>query len=729
MASRNINITVTVRDGASAKMKQVERNIKKVGDQTEKLNNNFLKFNRTLFTTTAFIGTFVAAFKGLSSAITAGADFERVEKQFENAFGTTSSMSRHIGKFTDAAVSEFESMQKALELKSLGLVSSTEEASKFLAMGAAAARRYGKDSSEGLRAVTEFLKTHDITQLQSIGILNKANKEFLAQQGIIGAMGTPINAMLRSEGALNLGLKALSVTVKDSMFGFEDLKDILEKFGSSYTVLKSRVGEFLGQVFSPMIKKFTEFSEKLADSLEKLHKVNPELLAMAKIAGFTTIAVASLVATLGTLKLISIALASTGFGLPKLISILLIGAGIFKSVTNSVDSVNERLKLFTGFARAIYQLISSFDKTTGISKLDRDLKQLLDNHGLLSLAENIARISITIKEFVKDVGSTLINWGKEAFSWINKITDAIKGFLGIKTGPWSQDFISGMDGIRGVLVKVTAGILGFKLLKGIFGSILPKIPGIGSLFGGGASRGSSPANPMYVRDASSISGALSGLGGAAGASGIFAKIFGIIKTAFMSETFKKAIIGERLFAVFARLAQVGAKTFLLFSKLSGVLVATITSIGAGLLFLTKILAVVGAAIGAVAGAAYGGFKLGSWLDEKFIKPMLWGRSENEEAPQVAHKSQTSTPYSYKDELQKVDELGSEIASIKDAEKRQNAQTMMEAFLGASSAGGQQLTDSEQALIRGIISSNETLTKIEENTRPGTKSIMGSRRGD
>jgi len=718
-SARNINITVKVTDGATAKMRNVETQMKKMGKSTEQLNNNFLKFNRTLFTTTAFIGTFVAAFKGLTSAITTGVDFERVENNFERIFGKNSNVVNSISKFTDTVIDRTEAMQAAVQMANLGVVSNLTEASSILAKAGVAARMNGKAASEGIQAVTKALETGDVAVLRTTGIMSAADEQYLVTKGVLGKVGGAITGLIQKKAALRIITERLTSKTKDFMFGQMDLKDTVALLSRGFGTLKSRVGIFLAHVFSPMIIKFANFAENLAESIRNIQKINPEFMAMAKIAGFSAVAIAGLVATLGTLKLMTIALASTGFGLPALISLVLIGAGVFKSITNSVDSVNERLKVFSAFVKGVYQLLSSFNKETGISKLDKDLEDLLRKHGILDLAKNIARVSIVVKNFVTDVGSTLISWGKTAFTWINKLTDAFKSFMGVDSGPWSRSWIEGMDGVRGTLVKLVAGFVAFKALKGIFGSVISNIPGLGGMFGGGVNRGSSPTNPMFTKEV--------GLGGAAGvglaSAGALGSIAKTIKDWLVSDL-KKGVIFKALSPAFAFISSKLMAFGMLLKLWTVSLMTTLKfSLIPKLLLLGKVLL----PLLAIVAAFTAGRKIGQYLDEKFIAP-LWQQKGSETGTQVATKSQVSTPYSYEDELAKVDDIGQQISNIKDDTQRRGAQAMMEAFLSKDSEGGASITEAERQMLDGTFEMLQQLKDINNNTKPEAKTPIGSRRG-
>ena len=143
MAARNIEVVIKVRDNASKKLDELKRKTRRAGKGAKKASLDFKDFNRTLFATTAFIGTFIKTYSTLARNLDIGAELDRVDNQFSRVLGPSSKMLSNVRQLTDATVDSMEAMRAGIALANSGITGSSEQTANIIAMSAAAARRAG----------------------------------------------------------------------------------------------------------------------------------------------------------------------------------------------------------------------------------------------------------------------------------------------------------------------------------------------------------------------------------------------------------------------------------------------------------------------------------------------------------------------------------------------------------------------------------------------------------
>lgn len=521
MAIRNLEVVITVTDKASKDLDKVNQKLRNTGDAAKKANVDFTGFNRTLFATTAFVGTFLKAFQGLSRSFQEGADLDRLSNQFERVFGrgTTGSLTGMIRNFTDTYVDEMALMREATALRSMGIVKSLDEVVQMGAMASVAAKAAGKTSEEGMKEYFAFLKDGEVSHLQNLNLIHKTNSGLMAQNAVLGKYGGLFNQLISTQAKKALGDRLLYQATKDLMKGSADLADTLGFVGSQWKFLKGETGRFLLTAMQPLLDKFGMFLNTLRLTVATM-KDNKNYLFLAKTFVVLTGATLGLAGALGTLRLASIALASLGFGLPRLIFLATTLGTVFLGVTDKAQKLSDKIKIFGGFIRGVWQLITSLNRKTGIAQIDEDLKQLLEENGLFVFAQNVARVGSVIHRVFDDM--------RDAFKTFSSAVDGLFGGIGRKfinmisrfKEPWEnfwvsdtatpmQKFVRNFAVIGGTIGSIFTGLI-VKTLAGKALGVVSKIPGLGFLGGAAGGRGpkGTSRDPIYTRAADSIATSL-----------------------------------------------------------------------------------------------------------------------------------------------------------------------------------------------------------------------------
>jgi hypothetical protein len=552
---RNLKIIVTVVDKTQKPLEQVEKRVRKTGAAAKSAALDFTKFNRILFTTSAFVGTFVKGFSTLTNSIEEGANFDRLVTQFERVMGPKGQLFDSISSMTDASIDKMEAMREGLSLGSLGIIKNSSELAAMVTKAGVASKLAGKDSGEGIKQFSSFLKDGNVSHLEFFNLIARTNPALQAQMAILGKAGGIMGTVVTTQARLAMGQALLSAATKGQLKGFRDLKDTVADYRQNLLLLKNNIGTLLGKALQPLIDSFSRLLEKSSNFIDSI-KDNKQVRFLIKFFTVAAGATLGLAGALGTLRLAVMALGSLGFGLPRLIALGLGLGTTFLGITKPVSSFADKLKLIGAVVKGVWELISTLDSETGIAKLSESTYKLLKQNGLLGFVQFLGRVGSVAKTVVLNMF--------DAFKWLGKKLDDVFGgmfqtvikFFQKINDPWSNwwvnDSVAPIEkGMRAatVIVSTFAALwMGKKMLGGIAG-VLSKIPVIGKLFGG-AGKGTGPTgdatDPIFtVPIGGGLAGGIPGLGKAKDAIfGRLGKILGPLSLAFQNLLLRSKILGE-----------------------------------------------------------------------------------------------------------------------------------------------------------------------------------------
>lgn len=529
MAIRNLEVVITVTDKASKDLDKISKKVKDVGNSAKSSTVDFTGFNRSLFAAGAYMATFFKTFSTLGKSFEEGANLDRLTNQFERVLGPRSQLSAMVGKFTDSFVDEFAAMKEGIALKSMGIVRGVDQVAEIFSQASVAAKQAGKESGEGIKSYSDFLKDGNVSHLQFLNLIAQSNPALQAQMAILGKVGGVMSNVISTQARLSLGSRLMYLATKDAMKGGRDLTDTLKFFGLQVTYLRGEVGRLLLTAMQPIIESFALFISRVVTTIDKIRSTEPHIVFLTKVVILATGAILSFVGALGTLRIAAIALQSLGFGLPRLIFLVLSLGSAFLGITNQAKGVIDKLRLIGAFIKGVYQLVTSLSSKTGIAYIDEDIRKLLEDNGIWEFTKQVSRGVAVVKTVVMDL--------VHGFEWLSKKTDDIFGGIGKKfidliakmSHPWKnfwvsesatpmQTFIRNFAVIGGSIATIFTALL-TKSLLGKAGNMLSKIPGLGFL--GGAQKSGpngTKSNPIFVKSADSIANGMSGMLGKAGAS-------------------------------------------------------------------------------------------------------------------------------------------------------------------------------------------------------------------
>lgn len=533
MANRSLVVVAKVKDAASASLKKIQGSLKDTGGQAKQTAVNFSEFNRVMFATSAYLGLFSKSFSKFGEALFQGAQFDRVVNQFERILGPKGDLFSAISGFTDNSIDKVEALRSGIQLKTLGIAATTSEAAELIARAGTAGKMAGLDSAEGIKHFTQFLKDGSVANLEFLNLIRSADPALKLQMAMIGKMGGVMGEALNSTMKYNMGLRLLRMATEGSMKGQRDLYDVVFDLKQAFNLLKNEVGIFLGNAISGLMDKVTKAADKLSTLLEYIRTSKKEVLFLAKSFVVLGSALAGVLATFGTLRLVGIGFRALGFSATPLIVLVSSLVAVFSALTYNVKEVGtplqnfiEKVRVFGAVIKGVYQLVSSYldsqdNMRKGIGLLDKDLYELLNKNGLFLFVRNVSIGLAVMGRFGIEVFKQLVDWAKQLDDIFGKLGNRFSEIFGVNkklnvdleaTGNvidephvkrMSVTWLDANTKVGKILKNAAAALLvAFTASKflGIGKGFLSKIPILGRLFKGslaGKPDGTA-ANPIHV---------------------------------------------------------------------------------------------------------------------------------------------------------------------------------------------------------------------------------------
>lgn len=361
MSSRTLDLILRLKDEASKELSQVE---------------NRLQTMQPTFKRMAVIGT--AAFVGITAAVmksvNAYAEVERAQRQLEHAV-------IGVSKGTRDQVVAIQEISKALEKK----VGIDQDA---LNIGAAQLSTFGLQS-ESVVNLTKSLADFTVNQhgvnaasdqyVQSantiakalqgqFGILEKSGIRFTEAQQQMILYGTETEKVSALTAGFAQNLRETTDTIGGVDVMMAKFARSTESVGDSLAMALLPAVTSIMESITPLIQKFSEWAEK-----------NPELVKQIVIG---TLALAGLVAVIGTLGMIII---------PLKAGILGLGA-VFAFIASPIGIIIALIGTLVGLGWYLY---NNWEKVAG---------------GLKIVWENIAEVATAVWNGIKEVVRTVINF-------------------------------------------------------------------------------------------------------------------------------------------------------------------------------------------------------------------------------------------------------------------------------------------------------------------------------
>lgn len=782
MARRNLEVVVTVRDAASQPLDKINKKVKGTGEAANQANLDFTKFNKTLFTTAAFIGTFVKGFNALRTSLDQGAELDRLSNQYERVLGPKGKLFQALDNVTTTTIDKTTALQEGLKLANLGIVKDQEQLAEILGKAGTAAKMAGLDSGEGVKRFSDFLASGSVGQLEFLGLIARTNPALQAQMAILSKAGGVMGGVISTQAKLALGMNLLNAATKNQLHQTRDLVDIMALAKTNFTYLRGEMGRFLGTALGPVIEKLSMFMFQMATTIDNIRRNSKELVFLAKAVIMTTGAILGLTGALGTLRLMVKLLSFAGIGIPGLTFAVTTLAGAFLGITQPVDGIMKKLELFGGFVKGVWELITNLDPETGLSKMSKGTYNMLKKAGILDFAMMVARLGATLVRVGKDIYESVVKsfqlLDQVVGGFFHNIFNFFSNFTKDWTTWWTSDAISGVEKFARAAMVIIGALGAFFAAKGIFklfSAVISKIPILGKFFGGGGGgKGSgpsgSPTDPIYTVP---VGAGL--LGGGAGG-GLFGGLLGGLKDWVMKAgknlALNLAIIVMNLgtwlrglvMALAGPLIQAGTAMFTAIGPLIAPALAVAAAAALGVAIGKGLNVVLDKYTQGKTSEGYEGnilerglFKLsnltgigpGRELAEQMkrqqefqsksdaqivnemrakqgkppLTPEQEARLNNKGAGKV---SPVTIPYNADDEITKIDSLGGSLKDLSGAQQAQQ-QTAIENALATNSANGAVITPDEMAAIMnpGI----NYLKQISENTagREQNMSTPASRR--
>lgn len=502
MAKVTLQIIAQVLNQATGPLRSVNQSLKETSATAKKAEFSFNDLNRTLFYTKSYFSMMGRAFRDFRVDLSQSANLQRIETSFHSVFGPNSDILKSVSDFSSIAIDRTEAMKNAIALGTLGFAKTSSQAAEILVGAAEGASQAGVDTTSAMDKIVQSLKDGSLSSLEFLNQLksNDAGLKLTLSNlnKYSGALGSAVTAQFKQ----NLIMKTVIELARVARYHQEDLVDTLQHLDNALSHLKQTIGVFIGKAFGPMLKYVKDGATYLTEFFKENSKNSGGLINLAKNLGIATLALGGFYTALNTVFLIQKLLSTAAVGFPFLKMGVLGLATAFLLTTNNTEGVINKLKLFGDVIEGVVQLVSTLDPSTGISKINVELKKTLEENGVFKLVQNIARGISFMTAVVKETINVFQDWSNKAMGFINPVIDLIGKLFGMDSGPWSKNLVNGTSNVTKTLGKLLAGYIAFKALKPIIWGPLKSLLGIGAKTGGtgvlgGAPMGS-PHNPMYV---------------------------------------------------------------------------------------------------------------------------------------------------------------------------------------------------------------------------------------
>jgi len=180
MARTNIQVVITVKDGATRPLEKVQQGIKGTGKAARDSTADIWQFNKTLFSTFAFMGLFTKGFTQLKESLMMGMELDKVSSQFEKQVGPKSRFIAALQGSTNVVIDEMTALDTGLKLSNLGITRGLENTAETIAKFAVAGRMAGKDSTDVIKGLSEAVTDGNVARLEELGIMKRSDPAFMA---------------------------------------------------------------------------------------------------------------------------------------------------------------------------------------------------------------------------------------------------------------------------------------------------------------------------------------------------------------------------------------------------------------------------------------------------------------------------------------------------------------------------------------------------------------------
>lgn len=533
MARTNIQVVISVKDGASKPLEKVQKNIRGTGKAAKDSTADIWQFNKTLFSTFAFLGLFTKGFSKLKESLMVGAELDKVSTQFERQVGPKSKFIQALEGSTNVVIDEMTALKSGLQLSNLGITHSLEGTADTIAKFAVAGRMAGKDASDVIEGLTSAVTEGNVARLEELGIMRRSDPAFMALMAVTGKAGGVMGGVIAKQQAMAIVMGAINKRVQGQMFAFMSLGEVIDYTGKAFTNLKRNIGILLGNAVRPLLEKILPLIQNFNRIVESISRTDRETLFLVKTVLALTAALSGLFATLGTMKLIVKLLGFTPLGFPGMAMAILAVTAAFVGLSRHADGPLAKLKLFGAFFKGIYELVTNFDPETGMSKISKATLKLLSDNGIMGFVDFIAAAIVTVRTTIKDISDLITHVATIVDNQFKKLFGVIDDKLKTTskwTTWWTTNTLSDFDKVKRAAL-ILGGVFGAlfvgKKLFGGIGGILSKVPGLGGFFGGGKGPKGTANDPVHVVSAgSSVGGMLKNSGLLSGPIGLVKNLFG-----------------------------------------------------------------------------------------------------------------------------------------------------------------------------------------------------------
>jgi len=422
MALKSILIKLGIIDG-----KKTERGLANVDKSIKNIAKSALKAGAAFFATRGMI-------RGMSSSVQLAANFEGVERGFNNlarSAGFSAQAFENFRSATDGTMGSIELMTQANNAMLLGITDSEDQMVEMFDIAQRLAQALGKDAAFGVESLITGLGRQSKLMLDNLGIMidvEKANKDHAKT---LNKVASSLTDQEKKQAFVNATMKSARKLV--SNLGEEQLTslDKMKQFTTSIDDMKIALGGAVTEAMTP-------FVESVNDKLQELGDIGWDNVGQAMATNLSTI----------------LGFAGRSASISAQIAGMTIMRGLSQGLSDSLPAISTTLDAIGQFFGALKGMITGVPPA--VASMGVAIKQSLEDAGFDETGFKIAQLK-----------QGLIDLGLEGFEFVKVKSQEYKdeskegGKTNEDLGSSTNDLEGSLNSVGFTYDKLKENVLGF----------------------------------------------------------------------------------------------------------------------------------------------------------------------------------------------------------------------------------------------------------------------------
>lgn len=416
MAGNNINIVISLKNQASAPLKEAKKDF---GD----FRNSLVQFNRRLFTAAAVYQTFHGVFAKAFDMAEVGADFDFFRQQFDKTFD--SGYLKTLRTASKGTMDAMSMMQIATQNHARGLKQADTE--KIFTLSVGAAKLLKTSTVDAAKQMSKALQTLSVSGMQQFMVALNTNNQFKNMDLMLKRLTKGLNAAgMETNNFRKNALRELELALGSISAESGDAKTLFMSWSAGITSLRDIVGSLLSRALAPLMVTLVKLTWDIFDKLDDvLNNVSSKMkifkAGLVSVVQYGGAIIGTLTAVAGAFSLLTIVCSALAIPVTAVIAgigFLALGLKFMKDMSGgwieTFSNIGTTLEFW-------WKALSTYDAETGKMHGTQDLVDRIQNMSpglrgaVVTIGEGFSLASVAIRSFndglkeSSDLISALVN--------------------------------------------------------------------------------------------------------------------------------------------------------------------------------------------------------------------------------------------------------------------------------------------------------------------------------